>query len=115
MVSELFFILTPVLRVTPVVFTFGEGKSLHILFISIGTAVHALTFPSMCTYSFPHPLRYNLTVRLSSLITTYLTTTYKQCVILILQKLVKAWNFSHRSGEDSFKFYVPGCGIYTDL
>jgi len=39
--SEFVFILTVVLRVTPVVFTVCERKSLHILFTYIGTAVHA--------------------------------------------------------------------------
>ena len=40
MVSELVVILTVVLCVTPVVFTVGKRKSLRILFICIGTAVH---------------------------------------------------------------------------
>jgi len=40
MVSEFVFIPTAVLGVTPVVFTVGERKSLRILFICIGTAVH---------------------------------------------------------------------------
>jgi len=41
MVSEFAFIITDVLYVTPVVFTVGETKRLHILFMCICTAVHA--------------------------------------------------------------------------
>jgi hypothetical protein len=40
MVSAFVFIHTVVLWVTPVVFTVGERKSLHILCTCIGTAVH---------------------------------------------------------------------------
>ena len=40
MVSEFVFILTVVLRVTPVMFTVVERKSLGIVFICIGSAVH---------------------------------------------------------------------------
>jgi hypothetical protein len=40
-VSEFVFILTVVLRVTPVVFTVGERKILRFLCICICTAVHA--------------------------------------------------------------------------
>jgi len=40
MVSEFVFIPTAVLGVTPVVITVGERKSLRILSICIGTAVH---------------------------------------------------------------------------
>jgi hypothetical protein len=39
MVSELFY-TTAVLRVTPVVFTVGERKSVHILCTCISIAVH---------------------------------------------------------------------------
>jgi len=39
-VSEFAFVLTDVLCVTPVVFNFGETKSLRILFMCICTAVH---------------------------------------------------------------------------
>ena len=41
MVSEFVFTLTIVLCVIPVVFAVGERKSSHILYINIGTAVHA--------------------------------------------------------------------------
>jgi hypothetical protein len=39
MVSEFVFILTVVLCVISIVFTVGERKGLHILFMGIGTAV----------------------------------------------------------------------------
>jgi hypothetical protein len=92
MVSEFVFILTVVLRVTPVVFTVGERKSLGIVFICNGTAVYALNFSSMCTLSSPHPLGYKLTDRLSSHITSSITIKNNQCVILTLPKLMKKWS-----------------------
>ena len=65
-------------------------ENLCILFMCVGTAVHASDFPSVWASSPSHPLGYEQTVGLTSLISQTVKIS-NQCLIPTLPKVMKVW------------------------